>query len=127
MAKAVTHKLKVESHFLKAAHAGTEATAFAVKEAVKEGQRTARERIDSADLRRGYRVSSSLLKSEWHGLDGRIFFDEFYGHFFEYGTTYIPAMPFVRPGHRAMRKSFIEWMGADFEGWVSARAKVYKR
>ena len=121
------NKLVVRSNFLKAATAGNEAVAFAVEQAVKEGQRTARSRIDSADQRRGYRIDSSLVDSEFELLDGKIFFDPFWGKFFEYGTKHIAAMPFIRPGHRAMRKSFIEWMGADFEGWVSARAKVYKR
>ena len=121
---ATKSKMHIESNFLKAAAAGREATAFAVEQAVKEGKRKAAERIDSAAGRRGYNLSGSAVKSEWHGLDGGIGVEEFWWRFFEYGTLHMAAMPFLRPGHRAMRKSFIEWMGVDFEGWISRRAKV---
>jgi HK97 gp10 family phage protein len=52
---------------------------------------------------------------------GQIEYDPWYGRFFEYGTVYIPASPFMRPAHRKMRKVFKDEMGANFEPWVRKR------
>ena len=56
--------------------------------------------------------------------EGKIRYEHWYGHFFEYGTTHIKAMPFIRPGHRKMRKVFLADMGVNFEKWVRRRAGV---
>jgi hypothetical protein len=120
-------KMKLVSNFRAAEKAGHEAVALAIHHAVDEGQETAAKRLDMQAGKRGYDLQGSDVEKEAWAKDGKISYAPFYGKWFEYGTVHIQAMPFIRPGHRRMRKVFIAAMGADFEKWISRRAGMRQR
>jgi HK97 gp10 family phage protein len=122
---ATKNKTKLISNFPEVKRAAREVTEFAVRQAVSEGQDKAKERIDSLGGKRGYNLDSSKVNKQVLMENGKIWLDEFYWRWFEYGTVHIAAMPFLRPAHRAMRKTFMDTMKDDFEGWVKRRARVH--
>ena len=62
-------------------------------------------------MSRDYNLDPGAVKSRVDMLDGGIGVDEFYWRWFEYGTVKLQAMPFIRPGYRAMRKTFwLRWV-----------------
>jgi hypothetical protein len=124
MAKA---KIKLESNFRTVVKASNESIALGVREAVDEGQETAATRLDTQAGRRGYDLQGSDVDKQSGLKDGKISYPHFYGRWFEYGTVRIAAMPFIRPGHRKMRKVFIAHMGTDFEKWINRRAGIRRR
>jgi HK97 gp10 family phage protein len=44
--------------------------------------------------------------------------------FFEYGTVFIPAMPFMRPAARKANKAFLVKMGKDMEGKIRRKTRL---
>jgi HK97 gp10 family phage protein len=60
-----------------------------------------RVRVDTGDLRRSIRY-----KTDRDGLGAVVKVHEYYGHFIEFGTSSIPAEPFLRPAAEAERKQF---------------------
>lgn len=92
--------------------------------ALNVGEGEAEKRLERNDDTRGYDLPIDVQQEEIGHQSGRIFYEPWYGRFFEYGTVYIQAAPFMRPAHRKMRKKFIEEMGDNFEGWVRRRAGV---
>jgi len=120
-------KMKLVSNFKAAEKAGHEAVAMAIHHAVDEGQETAAKRLDMQAGKRGYDLQGSDVEKEAWAKDGAIWVSPWWYRFFEYGTVHIQAMPFIRPGHRRMRKVFIAAMGVDFGKWVSRRAKLRRR
>lgn len=63
----------------------------------------------------GARISAVTHTSKWGD-------DPWFLRFFEYGTAYIPAMPFIRPGARKANKAFIAKMGHNLEGKIRKRS-----
>jgi len=116
-------KFKLVSNFPEAKRAAREITQLAVAQAVLDGENTANDRLAKADVEQGYDLPVDVQKEVGH-MDGKITYDHWWGRFFEYGTVYIPATSFMRPGHRRMRKTFTAIMGTQFEGWIRKRAGV---
>jgi len=119
------NKSRLVSKFPEAKHAGHEAVQYAIAQAVLAGENTANDRIASGNTQRGYDLPITVHQSV-APMFGKITYDEWWGRFFEYGTVKLPAMPFMRPGHRKMRGIFRAVMHKDFEGWIKARASVPK-
>jgi hypothetical protein len=121
------NRVTIQSNFRLAEKAAHEAVQMAVVHAVGEGEQTAADRLDQQASTRGYDLSGADMEKMVWPKGGKISYPHFYGRFFEYGTAYIPAMSFIRPGSRKMRKTFIADMGAGFEKWVSRRAGMRRR
>jgi hypothetical protein len=127
-------KIRIENRFPAAIEAGYETVQFARTLALREGKDTANNKIAAGAARRNYEElgESMRVESEEIGFQsGKIYVetqsdkwgtDPFWARYFEYGTTFIPAMPFMRPGARAMKKTFVGAMGTYFEGFVSRSA-----
>jgi hypothetical protein len=64
---------------------------------------------------------SAVTHSERHGDD------PFFLRFFEYGTVFIQAMPFIRPGARKGNKAFLAIMGTQLEGKIRRRVGRVRR
>ena len=92
-------------------------------QALLDMENTANDRLEKTDVQRGYDLPVDVQKENIGHQSGRIFYEHFYGKFFEYGTTYIPAASFMRPAHRKGRKTFLAIMGDDFEGFVRRRVR----
>lgn len=90
--------------------------------ALEAGQETANKKIELMDRRRDYNISTDVSKEDIGFQSGKIVWDHWWARFFEYGTTYIPASPVMRPAHRQMRKVFVGLMGTEFDGWIKRKA-----
>lgn len=120
-------KTKLTSRFPEAVKGGHDAMDNAIKEALIVGQEEAQARLG----RSGYDVDPfNVHKKHFkgtHGLDGGMIFvhsDHWYYRFFETGTVFIRATPFMRPAHRKMRRTFEQEMGDEFEGYVRKRTRL---
>lgn len=116
-------RLSLESNFPAAKRAGWEAVQAARKAALDAGEHTAETRLERIDDSRGYELPIDVQQENIGHQSGRIFYPQWYGRFFEYGTTYIHAQPFIRPAHRQMRKVFLAEMDG-LDRFISRRAKV---
>lgn len=127
-------KIKLESRFPVVKEAAYEVVQEAREAALEVGKTVAQQRWDTQAEQRGYDINAITIEEEHLGFQsGRIYADAeserhgadpFWERWFEYGTAQIPAMPFMRPGARAMRKTFIGIMGAHFDGWVRRRVRL---
>jgi HK97 gp10 family phage protein len=118
------NKVVLRSNFPAVKKAKTEFVRYAVDAALVVGENTANQRIERNDARKDYNLPADVDKSRIGFQSGKIEYGHWWGRFFEYGTVYIPAVPFMRPAHRLMRKTFIGLMGKEFDGWVKRRAGV---
>jgi HK97 gp10 family phage protein len=114
-------KVRLESRFPAVKKAAYEVVQKARDEALDEGEQTANQRIERGNASRGYNLPADVEQENIGHQSGRIFYEHFYGKWFEYGTVFIPAMTFMRPAHRKMRKKFQDVMGDDFEKFVRRR------
>ena len=131
------NSIKVETHFRPVKEAMYETVQYARQLALSEGKAVANNKLASGTTRRGYEDLGSSLRVENENIgfqSGRIFVetqsekwgdDPFWARYFEYGTVHLPAMPFIRPGARAMNKTFLGVMGKDFEGFI--RRKPFRK
>ena len=106
--------------------AAYEVVQHARDEALIEGVEETRKRIEKGAASRGYDLDPFVVEKENIGhQSGRIFVptENWYYKFFEFGTVHIPAIPFIRPAHRKMRKVFREEMGDNFEKFVQAQGR----
>lgn len=103
---------------------------------LETGQETGEKKAESQAATRGYalqvgidkerlgrqsaRISAATHSSKWGD-------DPWFLRYFEYGTAYIPAMPFMRPAARTANKAFVTAMGTQLEGKIRRRASVRKR
>lgn len=111
------------SNFPAAKKAGWEAVQAARKMALDAGEHEAERRLERVDDTRGYDLPINIEQENLGHQSGRIFYEPWYGRFFEYGTVRIRASPFMRPAHRKTRKVFL----AEMEGldrFISRRARV---
>ena len=120
-------KTKLTSRFPEAKKGGHDAMDAAIREALVVGQEEAQGRLG----RSGYDVDPfNVRRKEFKGrggLEGGMIFvhsDHWHYRFFERGTVFIRATPFMRPAHRLMRKAFETEMGDDFEGYVRRRTRL---
>lgn len=111
------------SRFPEAKKGARDAFEHAIGKALDVGEAEAEKRLERIDDTKGYDLPIDVGQ-EQSQMSGRIEYDPFYGRWFEYGTVYIPATPFMRPAHRKMRKEFIAKVGDDFEGWVRKRTRM---
>jgi HK97 gp10 family phage protein len=121
---AAKNRVVLRSNFPAVKRAKTEFVRHAVDAALIVGENTANQRIERNDARKDYNLPADVDKERIGFQSGKISYDHWWGRFFEYGTVYIPAVPFMRPAHRAMRQTFIGLMGSEFDGWVKRRAGV---
>lgn len=117
-------KTKLISRFPAAKAAAHDVVRHARDLALNVGEGEAEKRLERIDDTRGYNLPIDIGQEKTGFQSGRIFYDPWYGRFFEYGTVNIQAAPFMRPAYRKMRKVFIAEMGANFEGWIKRRARV---
>ena len=123
---AAKSKMRLESRFPAVKKAAYEVVQKARDEALIEGVEETRRRIEKGAASRGYDLDPFVVEKENIGhQSGRIFVpsEKWYYKFFEFGTVYIPAMPFIRPAHRKMRAKFRDVMGDDFEKFVRRRVR----
>jgi HK97 gp10 family phage protein len=121
-------KVKFTSRFPEAKKGGHDGVAHAVKAATADGRDEAVKRIGKARSVRGYKLDPGIIREKHFkgGVEGGMVFvpsDHWYYRFFETGTVYIPATPFMRPANRKMRKTFTEKMGEDFEPFIRKRVR----
>ena len=113
-------KMVLRSDFPAAKQGAYETVQLARKLALDAGEEVAKRRIESSP----YELHPEDVGQENIGFQsGRVFFDPFYGKFFEYGTVHIQPSPFMRPAHRQMRKIFLGVMGHQLEGFISRRRR----
>lgn len=117
-------KMKLESRFPAAKEAAHDAVRHARDLALNAGELEAEKRLERIDDTRGYELPIDIGQENIGFQSGRIFYEPWWGKFFEYGTVRIPAAPFMRPAHRRMRKVFVTAMGGDFDGFVRRKARV---
>jgi HK97 gp10 family phage protein len=118
------NRVKLESRFPAVKEAAHDAVRAARDLALNVGEGEAEKRLERIDDQRGYELPIDIEQEHTGFQSGRIFYSQWYGRFFEYGTVRIPAAPFMRPAHRKMRKTFLASMGEDFDGFVKRRASV---
>lgn len=117
-------RMRLESRFPAVKDAAHDAVRHARDLALNVGEGEAEKRLERLDDSRGYELPIDVGQEKTGFQSGRIFYDPWYGRFFEYGTATIPAGPFMRPAHRKMRKAFLESMGDDFPGFIRRKARV---
>ena len=117
-------RLKIESRFPAVKEAAYEAVVHARDAALDEGEAEAEKRLERIDDTKGYELPINIEQRTIGHQSGLIEYNEWYGRFFEYGTVFINASPFMRPAHRKMRKRFIAELDDNFEGWVRRKARV---
>jgi hypothetical protein len=116
-------KMRLESKFPQVKESMRDAVDVAVKLALNVGEGEAEKRLEGIDDKRGYELPIDIGQDkDMNG--GRIFYDQWYGRFFEYGTTRIPAASFMRPANRKMRAAFLGALPDTFEGFVKRRARA---
>jgi HK97 gp10 family phage protein len=120
-------RVKLESRFPAAKAAAHDAVRHARDLALNAGEGEAEKRLERIDDDRGYELPIDVKQENIGFQSGKIYYEPWYGRFFEYGTVRIPAAPFMRPAHRKMRKTFIEEMDDNFEGWVRRKARVRRK
>lgn len=101
------------------------------------GQETAESRANQQASSRGYALQVGVGKERLGFQSARIWAtthsekwgdDPWFLRFFEYGTTYIPAMPFMRPGAKKANKAWLAFFGPAFEGKIrKARFRKFRR
>jgi hypothetical protein len=116
-------RMRLESKFPEVKRANRDAVKKAIQLAVNVGEGEAEKRLERIDDSRGYELPIDV-KSEARDDDGRILYEPFYGIFFEYGTPTIPAASFMRPGHRKMKKAFLDDLPGIVDGFIGRRARV---
>lgn len=109
--------MKVTSRFPQAKKGAHDAINHAIDAALNVGEAEAEKRLERIDDTKGYDLPIDIEQQQSKN-SGQIEYAPWYGRFFEYGTVYITASPFMRPAHRRMRKEFKDKMADDFEPWV---------
>jgi HK97 gp10 family phage protein len=118
-------KYRLESKIPQVKDSMHDAVRVAVELALNTGEGEAEKRLERIDDTRGYELPIDIGQDKSDaGMTGKIFYEPWYGKFFEYGTVRIQAGPFMRPANRKMRKQFLETMGPTFDGFVKRRARV---
>jgi HK97 gp10 family phage protein len=98
------------------------AVAAARDKALDEGEAEAEKKLERVNDSRGYNLPTEIEQETTGHQSGRIYYEPFYGRWFEYGTTHIAAYPFMRPAHRKMRKRFVDELGEEAPKWIRRKA-----
>lgn len=115
------NKVVLRSRFKEAIDWADDHTRDAVAKALDEGEREANKRIERGNTQRGYNLNASVDAHKTADKGGYIEHPDWFMRFFEFGTVYIDAIPFMRPGHRKLRSVFKSEMGDLFQGWRTRR------
>jgi HK97 gp10 family phage protein len=118
------NRVRLESRFPAVKEAAYQAVIHARDKALDVGENEAEKRLERIDDTKGYELPIDVQQENIGHQSGKIVYPQWYGRFFEYGTVSIPANAFMRPAHRKMRKTFIDELGDNFEGWVRRKARV---
>jgi len=116
--------IKLESNFPAAKKAAWETAQHARELALNMGEAEAEKRLERIDDTHGWELPIDVGQENIGHQSGRIFYEPWYGRFFEYGTTRIPASPFMRPAHRKMRKVYLAAMGGELQRFINRKARV---
>jgi hypothetical protein len=129
-------RIHIRSEFPAVKRAGWE-TVQASREIWKQtAKQIAEEKAESQGATRGYALQVGVESENIGHQSARIFpvthtskwgDDPWFLKFFEYGTTFIPAMPFMRPASRKANKAFVLAMGSQLEGRIRRKASVRRR
>lgn len=117
-------RVKIESRFPAVKEAAHDLVRHSRDRALNAGEAEAEKRLERIDDTRGYELPINIEQETTGFQSGRIFYEPWYGRFFEFGTVHIPAASFMRPASRKMRKTFVDEMADEFPGWVRRRARV---
>ena len=117
------NRVVLESHFKQAIDVASDRFSDAIEKAIDAGEREANIRIERTDAQRGYNLPASVESHKLGEKSGYIEHPMWQMRFFEFGTVYIDAAPFMRPGHRKMRAVFKEEVGDLFKGWRTLRRR----
>lgn len=115
------NRVVLHSRFKEAIDWADDKTRDAVKKALDEGEKTANITIERTNTRRDYNLPASVEAHKTADKGGFIEHPDWFMRFFEFGTRYIDAAPFMRPGHRKLRSVFKGEMGDLFQGWRNRR------
>ena len=115
------NKTKLVSRFPEVKRGSWDAARSAVKHALDVGEHEAERKLEAIDDTRGYNLPINIGQWMLGHQSGMIFYEPWWGRFFEYGTVRIPAASFMRPAHRKMRKAFLEDMHGDVEKFIRRR------
>jgi HK97 gp10 family phage protein len=121
MAPPRRNRVRLDSRFPAAIAAAHATLQHARDMALNVGEGVAEKKLEQVDNDRGYELPIDINQEKTGYQSGKIYYEPFYGLFFEYGTPRIPAAPFMRPASRAMRKEFKQQMGDNFTKFLRAR------
>lgn len=114
---------KLVSHFPQAKRAARDGFQKAIELGTNVMEGEAEKRLERIDDTRGYELPIDI-QQETSDQEGRIFYPHFYGRFFEYGTVYIPASPFMKGAHRKGKKAFLDEVHQKLDGYIQRRAGI---
>jgi len=99
---------------------------------IETGKQVSNKRFQNGAATRGYALQG-VIEGETIGFQSaRIYIvghsekwgdDPWFFRFFEYGTVYITAMPFIRPGARAANKVFMAMMGTQLDRKIRMKSR----
>ena len=128
--------MSIRSEFPAVKRAGHEAVQEARELWLETGAEEGEKKAASQAGTRGYALQVGIDKERVGFQSARITAvthsekwgdDPWFLRFFEYGTVFIPAMPFIRPAARKANKAFVAHLGANLEGKIRRRAYVPPR
>ena len=116
--------VRLESRFPAAKKGAHDAVRHARDLALNVGEAEAEKRLEHVDNTRGYELPIDIQQETTGFQSGRIFYEPWYGRYFEYGTVFIEAAPFMRPAHRKMRRTFLKEMDGQVEKFIRKRVRL---
>jgi len=126
-------KVTIRSNFPAVKRAGWESVQEARELWIREGKTTAESKAMNDAATRGYALQVGVEGERIGFQSARIFpvthsrlwgDDPWFLRFFEFGTVFIKAMPFMRPAARKANKLFVAHLGRNLEGKISRRAGI---
>lgn len=121
------NRIKLQSNFKIAKDAAHDGLHVAIDAALTEAQDEAQKRIRRVHDQKGYELDAAeIRRKDFPDDEGGMIYvhsEKWYYRFFEYGTVFISASPFMRPAHRKMRRVFKDKMEGDFEKWIRRRVR----
>lgn len=118
------NKVTLRSNFPAVTRAMWGAVAEARDKALDAGEDAAESRLERIDNAQGWNLPTEIEQEKTGFQSGRIYYNFFYGRWFEYGTARWGAQPFMRPAHRKMRSVFIAALGVEAPKWIRRKAAI---